>query len=96
MSDQACEVPLLELMASVPPKAILYWTDTEGLQASHSVPVGKYLHAAIGRIREREGSIVALEARVRELEAALQEAFSPDNSVRQRAWEFLQTLKKKP
>lgn len=76
MSDQVYEVPLLELMARVPPKAILRWTDTEGLQASHSVPVGKYLHAAIGCIREQEGSIVALKARCRELQGKYDQAAS--------------------
>lgn len=45
-SEQAYEVPLVELLQRVPVDARLIWEESDGLQATHFVPIGSLAHKA--------------------------------------------------
>lgn len=42
----ACEVPLIEQLRDIPKDARLIWTESDGLQATHCVPIGNLAHEA--------------------------------------------------
>lgn len=67
MSEQAAQVPLIELARAVPNDLCGEWQEIDGLRAWHHAPIGRYVHELCDQITE-------LTARAERLQAELAEA----------------------
>lgn len=69
--ERPSQVPLTELLTSIPADYRAEWTDAAGLQASHYAPVGRYCHQAAATITDLTTRLAAAEAREARLREAL-------------------------
>lgn len=56
--ELACAVPLVELLRRIPVDYRAQWTDADGLQASHSAPVGMYCHQAADALTTQADNVL--------------------------------------
>ncbi len=62
MSNQPCAVPLIELLARIPADARYSYTETDGLKATHFIPVGRYAHEAVAELASLRRELAEVKA----------------------------------
>lgn len=76
MSEQAAQVPLIELARAVPNDLCGEWQEIDGLRAWHHAPIGRYVHELCDQITE-------LTARAERLQAELVKAEAERDTMRE-------------
>ena len=69
MSEQAAQVPLIELARAVPNDLCGEWQEIDGLRAWHHAPIGRYVHELCDQITELTARAERLQAELAKAEA---------------------------